>query len=125
MHNSFFKIILILFVSLLLTNCKKNKIGGNAEIKGKVLHHAKSIAGATIYIKYNAKDFPGEDVTKYDTKVNADANGNFSIKVYKGDYFIYGYGEDKDIPPPYIVKGGAQVSIRNREVVDIVLAITE
>ncbi len=125
MNSKFFKILLALLVCMVLTNCKKNKLGGSAEIKGRVFHHAKPIAGATIYIKYEAKDFPGEDVAKYDTKVNADAQGYFSIKVYKGNYFLYGYGEDKDLPPPYVVKGGSQVSIRNREVVDIVLAITE
>jgi hypothetical protein len=125
MRNNFLKIALALLVCFVFTNCKKNKVGGTAEIKGKVLHHAKAIAGASIFIKYEAKDFPGEDVGKYDTKVNADANGNFSIKVYKGDYYLYGYGEDKDIPSPYIVKGGTQVSIRNREVVEITLAITE
>jgi hypothetical protein len=125
MHNSFYKYIFPIFLVLFLLGCKKNKIGGNATIKGKAVHHNKPIGNTTIYIKYGATEFPGENTENYNTEVVTDAEGNFSISVYKGDYFLYGIGEDKAIPPPYIVKGGQKVSIRNREVVDIILAITE
>ena len=40
----------------------------------------------------------------YDTYVQADASGNYSIPFYKGTYYVFGYGFDMDIPSPYIVK---------------------
>lgn len=119
------KTLLLVLFSLIFFQCKKNKIGGTAEISGRVFHHAKPIANASIFIKYNAKEFPGNDTTKYDERLKADAQGNYTIKVYKGDYFLFAFGKDFDIPSPYYVKGGVSVSIRNREKVEINLAITE
>ncbi len=115
----------LLFVGLAFFSCKKNNIGGNSEIKGVVKHHTKIIGGATIYIKFNAKEFPGTDVSVYDATVSADANGNYSIKCYKGDYYLYAVGADQDVPPPYIVKGGVPVKIRSNEKVEADLPVTE
>jgi hypothetical protein len=119
------KYLILFSMTLLFLACKKNQLGGSATIKGKAVHHDKPIGNTVIYIKYDAKDFPGETVGNYNTQVVTDAEGNFSIKVYKGNYYLYGVGEDKAIPPPYTVKGGQSITIRNREVVDIKLAITE
>ena len=74
---------------LLFISCKKNELGGKSTITGKVTHHSKSIANATIFIKFNAENFPGADTTLYDDKVRCDADGIFSIKCYKGNYFLY------------------------------------
>jgi hypothetical protein len=38
---------------------------------------------------------------------------------------LYAVGFDDDVPPPSIVSGGAPVKIRNKETVEIELAITE
>jgi hypothetical protein len=78
-----------------------------------------------VYIKYNTTEFPGDDYSKYDTYVQADANGNYSIPFYKGTYYVYGYGLDMSIPAPYIVKGGLSISIRNRENLTKDIAVTE
>src|SRR4051812_48530064 len=118
-------LIYSLLLSLSFVSCKKNELGGKAEIKGQVKHHTKVIANAIIYIKFNAKEFPGTDVSVYNDKVTADANGNYTIKCYKGDYYLYAVGTDLDVPPPSIVKGGAPISIRNKEVVEAELAVTE
>lgn len=118
-------IIYSLLLSLFFVSCKKNELGGKAEIKGQVKHHAKLIPNAFIYIKFNAKEFPGSDISVYDDKVTSDANGNYTIKCYKGDYYLYGVGIDEDVPAPGIVKGGVPISIRNKEVVEAELAITE
>ena len=120
---------LILFGSLLtcmfLVSCKKNQLGGKSTVSGKVAHHSKAIAYASVFIKFNAKEFPGEDTTVYDDKVRADAEGNYSFKCYKGDYFLYGFGYDYAIAFPYHVKGGVHVHMRNneKEVTDV--AVTE
>ena len=76
------KKLIIIFTLFGLTACTKNKLGGNATIKGTVFHHEKFIAFARVFIKFNAKEVPGSDTTLYDAKVIADASGNYSIKVY-------------------------------------------
>lgn len=114
-----------LLLSLFFISCKKNELGGKAEIKGQVKHHTKIIPNAAIYIKFNAKEFPGTDTSVYDKTVYSDANGNYTIKCYKGDYYLYAVGIDEDVPPPSIVKGGVPISIRNKELVEAELAITE
>jgi len=121
------KIIFIplLFILIGFNSCKKNELGGKAIIKGTVKHHSKIIANATVFIKFNAKEYPGSDTILYDSKVKADANGNYLIKCYKGDYYLFGFGYDNDVPPPYHVKGGVPVKIRNNETVEIEIAVTE
>jgi hypothetical protein len=115
----------VLFCTILITSCKKNQLGGNATITGKAVHHDKAVAYASVFIKFNAKEFPGSDTTVYDAKVRADENGNFTIKCYKGNYYLYGFGYDYDISAPYHVKGGQPVKIRSRKKLEIDLAITE
>ena len=115
----------LLVISLTFFSCKKNELGGTAIIKGTVKHHVKIIGNATVYIKFNAKEFPGTNTSSYDDKVIADDLGNYKISCYKGDYYLYAVGYDEDVPAPHIVKGGAPVKTRNRETVEIELAITE
>ncbi len=116
---------MVLIVGLGSASCKKNQLDGNSIIRGKVVHHSKVIAGARVFIKFNATEFPGKDTNIYDAKVLADANGNFSITCYKGDYYLYGYGQDLAIDPPYLVVGGVPVKIRTKEQVDLQIAVTE
>ncbi len=108
-----------------LGSCKKNQTGGKATLKGVVKHHDKPIADAYVYVKFNATEFPGDDYKLYDTYVQADASGNYSISFYKGTYYVYAVGRDLDIPSPYLVKGGLSVSLRNKENLVKDIAITE
>ena len=117
------KKIILLLVPLLILSCKKNQLGGTSTIKGTVLHHERFIANATVYIKFNSKDFPGTDVSKYDANVAADASGNYSLKCYKGDYYLYGVGYDPEIKEP--VTGGIPIHIRNHETVNTDVPVTE
>ena len=110
---------------VMLSSCKKNELGGTSTIKGTVMHHSKLITKASVFIKFNAKEFPGADTTKYDEKVRVDANGSYSFKCYKGDYYLYSFGYDYGIPAPYEVIGGAPVHIRKNESVEINLAVSE
>jgi hypothetical protein len=121
MKKLFFLSVLLCF----LFACKKNQLGGRSTIHGKVSHHAKPIPYATVFIKFNAKEFPGNDTTLYDDKVRADANGDYSIKCHRGDYYLYGYGFDYDITAPFIVVGGTPVKMHNKETSEINVAVTE
>lgn len=124
MKKNSYLIILVLVASLTFS-CKKNQLGGKSTISGTVSHHSKVIPHATVFIKFNAKEFPGKDTSVYDAKVVADAAGKYSFKCYKGDYYLYGYGRDYDIPSPYVVVGGAPAHIRQREDLNINVAVTE
>lgn len=118
----------ILFVGILgilffLGACKKNQLGGKSEISGRVTHHSKVIPNSTVYIKFNAKEFPGADVSKYDSQFKTDADGKYTFKCYKGDYYLYGIGYDPGVPGN--VSGGVPVHIRNNEKVDMDVPVTE
>lgn len=119
------KIVLLLIVFTLIVSCKKNQLGGKSSIHGKVAHHSRPIPYATVFIKFNAREFPGTDTMAYDDKVRADDRGEYTIKCYKGDYYLYGLGLDYAINPPYIVDGGTPVRVRNREDVEIEVAVSE
>lgn len=117
--------VFIISSILFFVQCKKNQLGGNATVKGTVVHHSKPIPDAYIYIKYNTTEFPGSDHTQYDTYVQADASGNYTIPLYKGSYYLFAKGYDLDIPAPFLVEGGLSVSVRNKEVLTKTIAITE
>lgn len=119
---------LIFFGSALLifaffSSCKKNQLGGKSTISGKVMHHSRVIPNSSVFIKFNAKEFPGSDTTAYDDKVRTDAEGNYSIKCYKGDYYLYGAGYDYSISKEVV--GGTPVHIRNKEKLNVDVAVTE
>jgi len=119
---SIFSITILLFFTF---SCTKNRTGGSATLKGKVFHHNVPIPNAYVYIKFNTSEFPGDSYTSYDTYVEADGSGNYSIPFYKGTYYIYAMGRDKNIAYPYLVKGGMSVSIRNNESLNKDIAVTE
>jgi hypothetical protein len=109
------KLMLFLLTALVsIAACKKNGTGGKATIKGIVAHHSQAIPGATVYIKYDALDFPGSDVSKYDSNVSAGGDGSYEIKnLLPGDYYLYGVGFDIANSEP--VFGGVPVKIRRSD----------
>lgn len=122
-----FKFIILLFCALSFFSCKKNQLGGKSNIKGKVMHHDKAIPNARVYIKFNAKEFPGENVANYDTYIDADHNGNFFIEhIYHGDYYFYGVGIDDALTAPGTVKGGIYLKVKMlKEHTGFVVPVTE
>jgi hypothetical protein len=117
-------LFLIACLAVAFGACKKNQADGPSEISGRVVHHEKAIPGATIYIKFNAKEWPGRDSSVYDHTLKADAQGNFIFKCYKGDYYLYATGIEPRAVPLY-VSGGIPVSLRHKEKKDVELAVTE
>jgi hypothetical protein len=119
-----FFILSIVYFSLI--SCKKNELGGKSTIEGKVLHHSKAIAEATVYVKMGVTESPGDDISKYDFEVTADANGYFKLPlVQKGDYYLYAVGKDFSVPAPWLVKGGIPVNVRYKETKSVELPVTE
>jgi hypothetical protein len=122
------KYVVLVIFALSLFGCKKNQLGGKSNIKGKVMHHDQAIPYARVYIKYNATEFPGEDVSVYNTYIDADHNGNFLIEhIYHGQYYFYAVGADPTIGTTNnIVKGGMALKVKMfKEVTGFVVPVTE
>ncbi len=119
------KYLVIFIFAISLFGCKKNQLGGKSNIKGKVMHHEQAIPYARVYIKFNATEFPGEDVSVYNTFIDADLNGNFLISnIYHGKYYFYAVGYDETISET--VKGGVALKVKMlKEVTGFVVPVTE
>lgn len=106
-----FKYIVLIICALSFFGCKKNQLGGKSNIKGKVQHHGKDIPFARVYIKFNAKEFPGSNVSLYDTYVDADKNGSILIEhIYHGNYYFYAVGYDDAISQTVV--GGVYLKVK-------------
>jgi hypothetical protein len=108
---------ILLFLPLIILSCKKNGTGGEHELSVSVKHHEQLIPGATVYIKYGAKEFPGSDVSKYNDSrvcgITGHARGHVHFdKLLKGDYYLYAVGYDSTISMP--VKGGVPVQLKKK-----------
>ena len=125
-YNSLFTAICILFVGLALTACDPDEgFGGNASIEGVVAHHHDPIANSIVYIKFDATEFPGSDVTLYDDETDADAEGNYEFTgLKKGNYYLYGVGWDSLFTDS--VFGGVPAEISKKdEVLILEVPVTE
>ncbi len=98
---------LIIFFS----GCSKNAgTGGNNNIIATVKHHGLVIPNATVYIKYNATEFPGENTSVYDDYKTAGKDGKVKFEGLKrGDYYFHGIGFDTSINQTVI--GGVPVQL--------------
>lgn len=116
--------LFIAAISLFIA-CKKNELGGDSVIEGKVFHHSKVITNCSVFIKFKSNDLPGTDTTLYDAKVRVDKDGYYKFTPYKGKYYIYASGKDPGISPPYVVVGGQGVKLRAKETVSLNIYVTE
>jgi hypothetical protein len=108
----------LLTILFIFTNaCTKAGKGGSASIIGKVQHHEKNIANARVFIKFDAKEFPGIDTTKYDEVVTADNQANYTFTgLKKGNYYLYAVGKDGvENGNPFDVFGGSRVDINSKK----------
>jgi hypothetical protein len=107
--------ILITSLSFTFFSCGKEGPGGKSSVSGTVVHHDITIPNSVVYIKYDAKEFPGTDVSKYDASITTDANAHYEFKdLRKGDYYLYGVGFDNTISEE--VRGGIGIKLKyNKE----------
>lgn len=118
-------ILLTAIVLTMLFACVKEGPGGKCVIKGSVKHHDSLIPGATVYIKYNATESPGDDITKYDASVNANSAAYYEFAdLRKGDYYLFAVGFDSSINQP--VYGGIPVKLKTKtEVLEVDIPVVE
>lgn len=108
--NSFFVFSLFFFGS-----CRRNDIGGDANLKLQIMHHNSPINNSVAYVSFDAIEMPKDPETNYDLKVQGNATNNF-IEVNglrAGQYYIYVVGFDSGINLP--VRGGIPIEIKWKE----------
>ncbi|MFI5148403.1 MAG: hypothetical protein ACHQRM_01640 [Bacteroidia bacterium] len=105
-------IFALLLTGLAFNSCCKGGSGGHATLACSVFHHAKPIPGSTVYIKYNATDFPGAGTSNYDAHLTASSTSNIVTfdHLSCGDYYLYGVGFDSSLMLP--VTGGLHFQIK-------------
>jgi hypothetical protein len=118
----------IIAVSVIIISCKKNNTGGDCEVAAFPQHHGKSIYGATVYVKFGAKDLPANPTTNYDLKVDGEPDEeHVHIKNLRyGHYFLYAVGYDSSIAQT--VTGGLALKIKWKErkkEIDVNVPVTE
>lgn len=125
--SKFYKIALIsisVFSLFAFSSCYKEGNGGKSSVNGYVSHHSHRVAGATVYIKYGVVEFPGNDVSKYDASVTADANAHYEFKdLRKGEYYLYGIGYDNSIMET--VAGGIGTKLKYNKATTTDVPVTE
>ena len=124
-------ITIIIIVSIISSGCRdqcKGGSGGSLTLKVNIMHHSKWIKGATLKIKYNATEFPGEN-GNYDFTTIAGNQDSFILvnNLTCGDYYLFGKGIDSTLPnPDKTVQAGISFSTEKETgTVAITLPLTE
>ncbi len=117
-------VLLPLLLLVMATACSNEGFEGNASISGKVAHHGNRISGATVFIKFGGKEFPGSLTSDYDASVIADTGGVYAFNdLKKGDYYLYGFGYDSTLNEN--VKGGIYVKLDKDQDKVVEVPVTE
>ncbi|MDP1801955.1 MAG: hypothetical protein Q8L81_11425 [Bacteroidota bacterium] len=122
------KILILALASVIIfTSCKKSNTGGDVTVAAITKHHDRVIPLSTVYVKYGAKDFPGEDVSKYDASQKTDKEGHTHFEGLRyGNYYFYGIGYDS--VSQATVKGGIALKIKwkeRKDKIELNVSITE
>lgn len=101
--------------TLFFTSCKKNDTGGDASLIIHTAHHNSDVKGATVYVKFDARELPPDITSNYDLKVTAgpDEDSLHIMDLRYGNYFLYAVGYDSTISQSVI--GGVSVEISWKE----------
>jgi len=124
-------LIFSLIVLFLIAGCKKAGSGGRAELSVYVKHHEALIPGATVYLKYNAKEYPGAGPENYDlsaeTGVVGHSSGHTHFKNLKpGFYYLYSVGYDSSIVQTVSGGVGIQIKYKSRKSeTEVTVPVTE
>ncbi|CAN5618548.1 hypothetical protein BH11BAC1_BH11BAC1_20150 [soil metagenome] len=129
--------ILLIFYLLTALSCRKTEekcignTGGNLILKVFLRHEIHDVVNLknyrdTVYIKYNVKEFPGSDLSKYDQTIIGEWPGDYvSVTGLKcGNYFVYGTGYES--AHGYRVKGGIPFSTEQKNgEISLIIPVSE
>ncbi len=120
-----FFLVSLISLCVYSSSCTKEGPRGKALIKGYVKHHSTLIPGATVYIKYGTKDFPGSNTQYYNSSTVCNSNAYFEFKdMQKGNYYLFGIGFDSTFVKD--VSGGLPIELKTKtQTLETVVAVTE
>ena len=122
-------ILIFAILGLIQFSCKKKTsggLGGNANLKITVIHHAAVLDSCKVYIKFNSSE--AVSISEYELSewISKDSLGNSHV-IFKGlkagDYYLYGEGYDPSILNN--VKGGIPYTIQEETDISVNLPVTE
>jgi hypothetical protein len=106
--------LLCISIALVATGaCKKNGVGGTAEIHALIYHGTTALVGTTtLYVKFDATTEPSNPTTNYDLKVQGEPDDNHVHveNLRPGDYYLYAVSFDS--LAMVAVKGGTAATIK-------------
>jgi hypothetical protein len=124
--KKYFSTAVLGIIMLPFVSCTKEGLNGENMVVAHPKHHSVSIKGATVYVKFNAKELPGTKPTDYDANFVGKANeDHVHIEgLKKGNYFLYAVGFDSTIMQP--VTGGLAIDLSKKSgETDVEIHITE
>jgi hypothetical protein len=69
--------------------------GGKTILTAQVKHHQNGVGKCNVFIKYNVTEFPGKDISVYDSLKVTDPNGYVVFNgLPNGNYYFYACGYD-------------------------------
>ena len=120
--NFLFSMAVVFFLS----SCHREGQSGELLLVVSPKHHEQPIKGATVYVRYGAKELAGTSPSDFDLAVPGDSvSASVEVKnLRRGDYFLYAVGYDSTIAQ--VVSGGMHVKLKGKTgETDIDLAVTE
>lgn len=108
-------ILPILLIVIMLASCEKAGTGGKAQLNVHVMRKSTETAvpEATVYIKYNANEFPGDSPGNYDASVTTDKAGYVEFNgLRRGNYYLY--ATSLDTATGIETSGGIYFDIENK-----------
>jgi hypothetical protein len=135
MKSNLKKAGIYIFFFLVITGCDSCKEdeceaggGGSLTLRISTLHHTNPVPGCVVKVKFNAKDFPGEN-GEYDLTTQQAVGENFvNITGLKcGEYYLFATGVDSSLSSTdKTVKGGIPFSTEQENgIIEITVPVTE
>lgn len=123
-RSGFWAAMAALLLAGILLGCKTEGFDGDGSISGKVVRNGIKISGATVYVKFHAKESPGSRESDFDASVSTYASGNYTVaQLKRGDYYLFAIGYDSSINT--VVSGGLAVTIAKGQLLEADINVRE
>lgn len=108
-------ILSFLLIVIAFASCNKAGTGGKAQLNVHVMRKKTETAvpKATVYIKYDANEYPGDSPGNYDASVTTDNGGYVEFPgLRRGNYYLY--ATSLDTATGIVTSGGIHFDIENK-----------
>jgi len=134
MKNNTIYVIVVSCITLSISCTKKSScvagFGGDFQINATLKHHNKIVYSQsayfdTIYVKFNSKNAPGDNLSSYDTFFTGNLSSEkiMLTNLKCGDYYLLGAGYDTSVQNRVV--GGLPITLGSSSVTDLTIPVTE